>query len=102
MLAAIGETLETPYNAAQPGPNEAVTDEVTGVIVSSRKMFYRINIWTRSADNRARVENIGKHFKYSVINEKVSDAKGGIASDVEFTSHAASQGRGSKSKGWTV
>jgi len=107
MLAAIGETFETPYTSSGTISSDAkFTDEVTGVIVSSRKMFYRINIWTRSSDNRARVEEIGKHFKYGVMGVpeglKIGqDAKGGIASDVEFTSHSASQSRGKKA-GWTV
>jgi translation initiation factor 4E len=107
MLAAIGETFETPYNAQSslPPPDYPNQDQLTGVIVSSRKTFYRINLWTRSSDGKEKVEDIGKHFKYGVLGFN-QGAKGGggmekLASDVEFVSHEASQSR-NKSKGWTV
>lgn len=107
MLAAIGETFETPFTSNGVPPAEMTfTDEVTGVIVSSRRAFYRLSIWTRSADSKPRAENVGKHFKYGVLgmneNKKygsASDGKGGIQSDCEFQSHKDSQSR--KKGGWT-
>ena len=109
MLAAIGETFETPYTstdaiaetpetpeaAATPAP---FSDEVTGVIVSARKAFYRINIWTRHSSDaqRAQIENIGRHFKYSVLGFdkglKISE-KDKVSSDVDFVSHKDSQSK---------
>lgn len=40
MLAAIGETLETPYTGSDgaPAAPDNFSDEVTGIIVSSRKV----------------------------------------------------------------
>lgn len=81
MLAAIGEIFETPFVPAptsvdalttptpapvSPSLPTAIPDEITGVIISSRKAFYRINIWTRTSSSvdRERIENIGKQFKY--------------------------------------
>lgn len=118
MLAAIGETFETPYGlsinpTSQPQTPAEVsslstfTDEVTGVIVSSRKMFYRISIWTRTSDARAKVESIGRHLKAILdesgkkIGAKAGQAGGGIASDVEFVSHRDSQKKGNKNV-WTI
>ncbi|GAA6056942.1 hypothetical protein JCM3770_007155 [Rhodotorula araucariae] len=131
MLAAIGETFETPYvspSAADPAAAAPTTtstapaplpstfsNEITGVIVSTRKAFFRINIWTRSSspEAEARVKNIGRHFKYGVLgfNEKGGlgiAASDKVSSDVEFQSHKDSQQKyGSKSSGqagtkWTV
>jgi len=106
VLAAIGETLETPFSTpgAPLSPSAPHLDQVTGIIVSSRKAFYRINIWTRLADTREHVEDIGKHFKYDVLSFPAGSKGTGqdkLASDVEFTSHEASQSK-HKSKGWTV
>lgn len=89
MLAAIGETFETPYGES-PSPDMPFTDEVTGVIVSSRKGFYRISIWTRSSDSLAKVGDIGKHFKHGVLGVQ-GKIVGGYTSDVEFQSHRDSQ-----------
>lgn len=89
MLAAIGETFETPYGES-PSPDMPFTDEVTGVIVSSRKAFYRISIWTRSAESLAKVGDIGKHFKHGVLGVS-GKIVGGYTSDVEFQSHRDSQ-----------
>lgn len=56
-------------------------------------------MWCRSSDAKEKVEHIGKQFKYHVLavpeGKKLGvDAKtSGIASDVEFTSHAAAQSR---------
>lgn len=105
MLAAIGETFETPYTANGTLPADMnFTDEVTGVIVSSRKAFYRISIWTRSSDSRPLAENVGRHFKYGVLGmpegKKVATGDGrGIQSDCEFQSHASSQATNGKRKG---
>ena len=112
MLAAIGETFEIPFSAddptsAQTDPISPATasalpitlpDEITGVIVSARKAFYRINIWTRSStpEAKARVENIGRHFKYGVLGLgdglKISE-RDKVSTDVEFVSHKDSQAK---------
>lgn len=70
-------------------------------------MFYRLNVWTRTSEDRSRLEDVGKQLKYNVLGvpegKKIgSDSNRGISSDVEFTSHSATQSRGSKSKGWVV
>ncbi|KAK4047353.1 eukaryotic translation initiation factor 4E [Microbotryomycetes sp. JL221] len=120
MLAAIGETLETPYvapSSTSAPPTETTTttsssssfsNEITGVIVSSRKAFYRINIWTRTSSNqnKSKIENIGKHFKYGVLgfeeNFKISE-RDKVSSDVEFVSHKDSQAKyGTKVQKWTI
>jgi len=104
MLAAIGETFETPFTSAADAIAEApaapapFSDEVTGVIVSARKAFYRINIWTRNSSDaqRAQIENIGRHFKYAVLGFdkglKISE-KDKVSSDVDFVSHKDSQSK---------
>ena len=110
MLAAIGETFETPYvptadsepSATEAPPPSTVpssfSNEITGVIVSSRKAFYRINIWTRTstAADEERIKNIGKHFKYGVLGLeeglKISE-RDKVSSDVEFVSHKDSQAK---------
>lgn len=122
MLAAIGETFEIPFTPAvdadapetTPAPAADLisplgeTNEITGVIVSARKAFYRLNIWTRSStpEAKAQVENIGRHFKYGVLGLeqglKISD-RDKVSSDVEFVSHKDSQAKyGTKVTKWTV
>ncbi|GAA5903354.1 eukaryotic translation initiation factor 4E [Sporobolomyces salmoneus] len=117
MLAAIGETFETPFSdpsssSSSPNPSPlppTFSNEITGVILSSRKAFFRINIWTRtsSPSDQARIENIGKHFKYGVLGFdkgglNLSD-KDKVSSDVEFVSHKDSQAKyGTKVTKWTV
>lgn len=77
MLAAVGETFETPFtnpsDSTSPAPappseplSSTFANDVTGVIVSARKAFYRINIWTRTSDSvsKERVLNVGRQFKY--------------------------------------
>lgn len=117
MLAAIGETFETPYSDSPPSANNdddsttsppsassptplppTFSNEITGVILQARKAFYRINIWTRTCQpvDRARIENIGKHFKYGVLGfEKgiTFGEKDKVSSDVEFVSHKDSQAK---------
>ncbi|BGP34352.1 eukaryotic translation initiation factor 4E [Rhodotorula toruloides] len=130
MLAAIGETFETPFvppsapsssdapssdSPAQPAssppaptlPPSSQT-EITGVIVSARKAFYRINIWTRSASppSREKIENVGRQFKYNVLGFEYGGKVGfgekdKVSSDVEFVSHTDSQNKGNKNR-WTV
>ncbi|KAM0748154.1 translation initiation factor eIF4e [Meredithblackwellia eburnea MCA 4105] len=121
MLAAIGETFETPFVPPTPSDSDSTpvpvpdtqplpssfSNEITGVIVSSRKAFYRINIWTRSANvgDKAKIENIGKHFKYGVLglgeNMRISE-RDKVSSEVEFVSHKDSQSRSSKKAMFTV
>lgn len=98
MLAAIGETFETPFGQT-PTPDMPFTDEITGVIVSSRKAFYRVSLWTRSSDSKAKVEDIGKHFKFGVLGmPQGARVSGGYTTDVEFQSHKDSQVR--TCRGW--
>jgi translation initiation factor 4E len=109
MLAAIGETFETPYSeeadpsspsaadfrpsssSISPAPLPSTfSNEITGVIVSVRKAFYRINIWTRTSSP----ENIGRHFKYGVLGFDKGltfSERDKVSSDVEFVSHSDSQ-----------
>ncbi|BGP13488.1 eukaryotic translation initiation factor 4E [Rhodosporidiobolus nylandii] len=131
MLAAIGETFETPFipsaasptfeDPSSPAPSAAdapapsplpatFSNEITGVIVSARKAFFRINIWTRSSSSpevKARIENIGRHFKYGVLGfeqgKLAFSEKDKVSSDVEFVSHKDSQAKyGTKVQKWTV
>lgn len=111
MLAAIGETFETPYDptgvSTTPLPS-AFSDEVTGVIVSARKAFFRINIWTRNSatPDKARIEEIGRHFKFGILSfeQGIKFAeRDKVSSDVEFISHEGSQAPyGKKVDKWTV
>lgn len=119
MLAAIGETFETPYSEEADATSSSSADsppssssqpispaplpstfsnEITGVIVSVRKAFYRINIWTRTSSpdpaHKARIENIGRHFKYGVLGFDKGltfSERDKVSSDVEFVSHSDSQ-----------
>ena len=55
----------SPFSSSQPispAPLPSTfSNEITGVIVSVRKAFYRINIWTRTSSpdpaHKARIEN---------------------------------------------
>ncbi|WRT70841.1 uncharacterized protein IL334_007840 [Kwoniella shivajii] len=111
MLAAIGETFETPL--AKPDDKEAPaptqSDLVTGVIVSSRPAFYRISIWTRNAPDTslpesdalmARILTIGKHFKVSVLGYELDQklVTGGFQTEIMFESHRDSEKKGNKNK----
>ncbi|GAA6033100.1 hypothetical protein JCM8097_002944 [Rhodosporidiobolus ruineniae] len=127
MLAAIGETFETPFTSSVPAPSSdsdaasaptpapsalpaSFNNEITGVIVSARKAFYRINIWTRSSagdEVKTRIENIGRHFKYGTLGfeegKPAFSEKDKVSSDVEFVSHKDSQAKyGTKVQKWTV
>lgn len=110
LLAAIGEMFETPFGPSDSQVARTAGDQVTGIIMSSRKAFYRINIWTRDSDDKSKVEHIGQHLKYDVLgfaegsstSNRRSAAEGkGLQSDVEFVSHKASQTT-KNPKGWTV
>lgn len=102
--------FETPFGVPQDPQTAAQTkgDQVTGIIMSSRKAFYRINIWTRDSDEKSKVEHIGQHLKYDVLqfaegsgSRKPAGEGKGLQSDVEFVSHKASQ-QTKNPKGWTV
>lgn len=108
MLAAIGETFD-PYLTS--GEETSPQSLITGVIVSVRPQFYRLSIWTRLAPSlsgneegaelklRERVEQIGKHFKISVLmfpeGQKLA---GPLATEVEFMSHKDSEKKGKNAK----
>ncbi|ODV60766.1 translation initiation factor eIF4E [Ascoidea rubescens DSM 1968] len=67
VLALIGETIE-----------ENEENEVNGVVLNVRKVFYRIGLWTKSCDKKS-LEPIGKKFK-TILKIRDDD-------QVEFTSH---------------
>ncbi|WFD44757.1 eukaryotic translation initiation factor 4E [Malassezia psittaci] len=107
MLAAIGETLETPSADNRP-PSSSEEEMVTGVILQARSNFYRISVWTRRADEwdvepsdeqatesaavGKRLKDIGRFLKTEVLGYPI-DAKvgGGFSSEVEFQSHKDSE-----------
>ncbi|CAG8469479.1 10215_t:CDS:2 [Acaulospora morrowiae] len=50
MLACIGESFDYP-------------DEVCGAVVSVRKIFFRISLWTRTSTNKDICETLGRQLK---------------------------------------
>ncbi|OCF35893.1 translation initiation factor 4E [Kwoniella heveanensis BCC8398] len=111
MLAAIGETFETPLPSPddKEPPTPTQSDLVTGVIVSSRPAFYRISIWTREAPEvtapetdalMSRILTIGRHFKVSVLGYQLDQklVTGGFQTEIMFESHANSEKKGNKQK----
>lgn len=106
MLAAIGETFETPLDGSAPEES----DLVTGVIVSCRPQFYRISIWTSQApaDTASdetdplmkRIMDIGRHFKVKVLGHDLDQklVHGGFQTEVTFDSHKDSEKKGNKQK----
>ncbi|KAF9958527.1 eukaryotic translation initiation factor 4E [Mortierella alpina] len=76
MLSCIGEAYEQ-------------EQEVCGVVVSVRKAFFRIALWTRSSDNQALAMSIGRVLKRSANIDGV----------LEFQPHSDSKSAG---KPWTV
>lgn len=99
MLAAIGETFETPLPTDPATPEVPLqSDLVTGIIMSVRPGFYRISIWTREAPDTTltesdplvkRIMTIGRHFKVSVMGYDVDQklVTGGFQTEVTFESH---------------
>ena len=65
LLACIGESFEQ-------------EDEICGLVMSNRKAFYRVALWTRSSNRRDVCESIGRQFK-SFIS---------YSGKIEFQSHA--------------
>ncbi|CAB4467855.1 eukaryotic translation initiation factor 4E-1 [Rhizophagus irregularis] len=53
MLACIGEGFD-------------YADEVCGAVVSVRKIFYRISLWTRTSNNREICETLGRQLKQTL------------------------------------
>ena len=125
MLAAIGETFETPLPTGDDkNPMPAQSDLVTGVICSARPMLsvssgsgvrmlltisYRINIWTRKAPDvslldtdalKSRILLIGNHFKVSVLGFSKDQklVQGGLQTEVFFESHSDSEKKGNTKK----
>ncbi|KAL1722101.1 translation initiation factor eIF 4e-like domain-containing protein [Schizophyllum commune] len=104
MLAAIGETFD-PTLVRESPDSPAPESLITGVIVSTRPQFYRISIWTRLAPSspedqlKTRIEQIGKHFKTSVLGYADGAKLGGpLATEVEFLSHKDSEKKGKSAK----
>ncbi|CAG8676988.1 16354_t:CDS:2, partial [Cetraspora pellucida] len=77
MLACIGEAFE-------------YTDEVCGAVVSVRKIFYRISLWTRTSFNKEICESLGRQLKQT-LNLNPSQ-------QLEFQPHSDSIKSGSHSK----
>ncbi|WVO19926.1 hypothetical protein I312_102003 [Cryptococcus bacillisporus CA1280] len=109
MLAAIGETFETPSTDSENAPSPTQSDLITGVIVSPRPAFYRISIWTREASDvnvpdtdaiKARLLNIGKHFKTSVLGYELEQklTEGGFQTELTFDAHKDSEKKVNKNK----
>ncbi|KAF9148011.1 Eukaryotic translation initiation factor 4E type 2 [Mortierella sp. AD010] len=76
MLACIGEAFEH-------------ENEVCGVVVSVRRAFFRIALWTRSSDNQSVAMSIGTTLKRET----------GIDGMFEFQPHHETKSSG---KPWTV
>lgn len=113
MLAAIGEMLESPsVDSKLPATRD--NEVVTGVVLQTRSNYYRINIWTRFADEwntqdasesdaseslarGRRLLELGRFFKSEVLGYPI-DAKigGGFSSEVEFQSHKDSEKKRNK------
>jgi translation initiation factor 4E len=103
MLAAIGETFDVDAPASE-------TELITGIILSSRPAFFRINVWTRSAPADynepspllERILAIGKHFKTQVLGiepeARLTSSGGGLTTEVEFASHKDSEKKTNKNK----
>ncbi|RHZ79801.1 hypothetical protein Glove_140g224 [Diversispora epigaea] len=53
MLACIGESFDYP-------------DEICGTVVSVRKIFYRISLWTRTSTNKEICETLGRQLKQTL------------------------------------
>jgi translation initiation factor 4E len=123
MLAAIGETFETPVQgseeeaklkAAGPPTTPVTSDLITGVILSARPHFYRLAIWTRHAPAstaapapgaeddpiRARILAVGRHFKQVVLgygsDDKLMADGRGYQTEIEFISHSDSERKDKK------
>jgi translation initiation factor 4E len=113
MLAAIGETFETPLAVADPslpsGP-PPTADLITGVIFSTRPNFYRIAIWTRASPGPEaeaatdellkRITLVGRNFKTAVMGYEEGKplvvGSGGFQTEVEFINHRDSEKKDKK------
>ncbi|KAF9584387.1 eukaryotic translation initiation factor 4E [Lunasporangiospora selenospora] len=78
MLGCIGEAFE-------------FENEICGAVVSVRKSFFRIALWTRSSDNQETALSIGRTLKKTA----------GIEGVMEFQSHHDSSTK-TGGKSWTV
>ncbi|KAL7409411.1 translation initiation factor eIF 4e-like domain-containing protein [Mrakia frigida] len=113
MLAAIGETFETPLpsvdgSEAAPAPSSFTSDLITGVILSTRPAFYRLAIWTRHSPSKPesefeqdelakRITAVGKHFKTAVLGFQEDDRLGGgYQTEVEWIKHSDSEKKDKK------
>jgi len=110
MLAAIGETYETPLpTKEEPNPVPKDSNLVTGVLMSCRGSFYRISIWTRQAPDTnlpesdplmARILTIGRYLKVNVLGYALDQklVQGSLQSEVTFESHKDSEKKANKNK----
>ncbi|ODQ67965.1 eukaryotic translation initiation factor 4E [Nadsonia fulvescens var. elongata DSM 6958] len=85
VLGAIGEVLEG-SEAPEAGSKEAETYQplVMGLFLNVRKTGVRVELWTRTADNKDRLMDIGNKFK-TLLNPP---------DRVEFTKHTDSMNKG--------
>lgn len=111
MLAAIGETFETPLppisESEKPEQHEPMGDLITGVILSTRPNFYRLAIWTRYTpgpenegtkdDLLERITMIGKHFKTAILGfGEDEQLTSGYRTEVEWIKHSDSEKKDKK------
>lgn len=113
MLAAIGETFETPLPSVSgeetpASSNPLSSDLITGVILSTRPAFYRLAIWTRHSPSKPeseaeedelakRITAVGKHFKTAVLGFGEDDRLGGgYQTEVEWIKHSDSEKKDKK------
>lgn len=115
ILAAVGETFETPLRpiseSEKPEHHEPMADLITGVILSTRLNFYRLAIWTRYTpgpdiedakdDLLKRITMIGKHFKTSILGfGEDEQLMGGYRTEVEWIKHSDSEKKDKKVSSW--
>lgn len=112
MLAAIGETFETPIasDPSLPSTQPSTADLITGVIFSTRPNFYRIAIWTRFSPGPEaeaatdellkRITLVGRNFKTAVMGYEEAKplvvGSGGFQTEVEFINHRDSEKKDKK------
>jgi len=48
------------------GETSSASDEICGVVVSARKMFFRLSLWTRSANDPTLLKMIGEQFRQAI------------------------------------
>ncbi|KAI9255327.1 nucleoporin Nup186/Nup192/Nup205 [Sporodiniella umbellata] len=65
-------------------------DEICGAVVSVRKVFYRVSLWTKTSERNERIETTGRQLK-EFLNL-------GNTSSVDFTPHGDSANKSSENR----